>query len=121
MVVPLTSVAVASTGFPDSSVVRHDPMASKFSSANPGGSMAEWHVEHTALVRCFASRSRMVGGNAPPVGSSGGGLTPGGGGGGGGANMLWSGHLPRSTGDVRFGYEVVASIAPCASSPPRRS
>src|SRR4029450_10269431 len=113
MVAPLTSVAVASTGFPDSSVDRQAPMGAKFSRANPGVSMAEWHVEHTALVRCLASRSRMVGGNAPPVGSSSVVFTPGGGGGGGVPNMLSSSHLPRSTGDVRFGYEVVARIDPC--------
>ena len=33
--------------------------------------------------------------------------------------ILFSSHLPRSTGDVRSGYDVVASSAPCASNPPR--
>ena len=45
--------------------------------------------------------------------------TPGGGGGTGTPKMLFSSHLPRSTGDVRSGYDVVASSAPCASRPPR--
>ena len=40
--------------------------------------------------------------------------TPGGGGGTGRPKMLFSSHLPRSTGEVRSGYDVVASSAPCA-------
>ena len=40
--------------------------------------------------------------------------TPGGGGGTGKPKILFSSHLPRSTGDVRSGYDVVASSAPCA-------
>ena len=33
--------AAASTGLPASSIVRHPPMTSKFSSANPSGSITE--------------------------------------------------------------------------------
>src|SRR5216117_3411541 len=45
--------------------------------------------------------------------------TPGGGGGTGRPKMLFSIHFPRRTGDVRSGYDVVASSAPSASRPPR--
>jgi hypothetical protein len=61
----------------------------------------------------------MVGGNAPALGSSSVVFTPGGGGGGGVPKILSSSHLPRSTGDVLFGYDVVASIDPLPSNPPR--
>ena len=77
---PLIVVPLASTGLPDSSTVRHPPMTSKFSSANPSGSIAEWQLLHTGFCRCCASRSRIVGGTAPGLVSevvS----TPGGGGG----------------------------------------
>ena len=43
--------------------------------------------------------------------------TPGGGGGTGKPKMLFSSHLPRSTGDVRSGYDVVASSAPSREQP----
>ena len=45
----------------------------------------------------------------------------GGGGGGGVPRMLLSTHLPRSTGDVRFGYDVTVSRLPWPKMPPRRS
>ena len=111
----------ASTGLPDSSTLRQPPMASKFSSAKPGGSITAWQLPHTGWLRCCASRSRMVGGTVPGLisvrlvstfGGGGGTYTP---------KMLSSSHLPRSTGDVRSGYDVVASSAPCASNPPRCS
>ena len=43
--------------------------------------------------------------------------TPGGGGGTGKPKILFSSHLPRSTGDVRSGYDVVASSAPSCQQP----
>ena len=45
--------------------------------------------------------------------------TSGGGGGGGAPRMLSSSHRPRSTGDVRLGYDVTVRMLPCPSSPPR--
>ena len=59
----------------------------------------------------------MVGGTAPGLASGRLVSTPGGGGGTGKPKMLFSSHLPRSTGDVRSGYDVVASSAPCAEQP----
>ena len=83
-------------------MVRHPPIASKFSSANPSGSIAEWQPLHDGFCRCWANLSRMVAGGAPGFCSM---LvsTPGGGGGIGMPKILFSSHLPRSTGDVRSG------------------
>ena len=47
--------------------------------------------------------------------------TFGGGGGGGVPRMFSSSHLPRSTGDVRFGYDVTVRMLPWPSRPPRGS
>ena len=94
-------------------------MTSKFSSANPSGSITEWQLLHDGFCRCCASRSRIDVGAAPGLFSVRFVSTPGGGGGTGKPKMLFSSHLPRRTGDVRSGYDVVASSAPCASSPPR--
>ena len=62
----------------------------------------------------------MVAGTSPGV-SSRSVLTPAGGAGTGNPKMLSTSHLPRSTGEVRSGYDVVASSAPAASNPPRRA
>ena len=69
---------------------------------SPSGSCCKWDS-----VRCCASRSRIVGGSAPGFVSSVA-LTPGGGGGIGNPKILFSSHLPRTTGDVRLGYDVMA-------------
>src|SRR5262249_61167464 len=108
---PLPAVPVASTFRPDSSTVRHAPITSKFSTAKPSGSIVEWQLLQDGFLRCSASRSRIDAGRAPGLSLR---LvsTPGGGGGTGRPKMLFSSHLPRSTGDVRSGYEVVASSAP---------
>src|SRR5262252_9220050 len=105
MLAPLVVVPRASTELPDSSTERQPPMTSKFSSANPSGSIVEWQALQDGFVRCSARRSRIDAGRAP-------GLsvrfvsTPGGGGGTGRPKMLFSSHFPRSTGDVRSGYDV---------------
>ena len=102
MLSPAVVVPVASTGSPASSMVRQPPMTSKFSSANPRGSITAWQLAHAGLRRCRASRSRIDGGRTP--GSSSRVVsTSGGGGGTGSPKMLSSSHLPRSTGEVRSG------------------
>src|SRR4029079_17926218 len=42
------------------SVVRYFPMASKFSSGNPSGSMNLWHTAHESTVMWTSSRWRLV-------------------------------------------------------------
>src|SRR3989441_12673605 len=99
---------------------RHCPTASKFSSANPSGSIREWQLAHTELFRCCSMRSRSaVGALFPSFSFSGG--TLGGGGGGGDPSRFSRTHLPRSTTEVRFAYEVTVRILPWPSSPSRRS
>ena len=63
-------------------------------------------LAHRALAPCRASFSGSAG-------------TFGGGGGGGVPSMFSSIHLPRSTGDVRFGYDVTVRMLPWPSSPRR--
>src|SRR5689334_15816108 len=87
-------------------VVRHLPVASKFSSAKPRGSMRRWHVAHAGSLRCTSIRSRSDRG-APAAPASGNAGTSGGGAGGGAPRRLASTHLPRNTTDVRFGYDVI--------------
>ena len=55
--VPSSMVVDASTGTPES-FVRQWPMASKFSSARPGGSRTRWHDAHVALARCCSNNWR---------------------------------------------------------------
>ena len=85
-----------------SSRARHRPTASKFSSANPSGSILAWQVAQAGLARCRAMRSRIVAGAARSPGSSSSGMS-GGGGGGGAPSRFSSSHFPRSTGEVRWG------------------
>ena len=40
--------------------MRHLPVASKFSSARPSGSITRWHDVHCGLLRCCSIRSRTV-------------------------------------------------------------
>ena len=40
--------------------MRHLPVASKFSSARPSGSITRWHDVHCGLLRCCSMRSRTV-------------------------------------------------------------
>ena len=78
---------------------RQLPSASKFSSANPIGSMILWQPAHGGLPRCSVICSRSVS-TLPPsalVSSSGG--TLGGGSGGGVPRMFSSTHTPRFTGE----------------------
>src|SRR5204863_3998535 len=119
MVVPSSSVLVASIGLPASSA-RQRPTASKCSSAKPIGSIFAWQLAQTGFARCLTIASRIVSG-APPAASSsvfraG---TSGGGGGGGEASRLSSTYLPRSTGEVRVEYDVTVRILPWLSKPPR--
>jgi hypothetical protein len=43
----------------DASWVRHPPIASKFSSAKPSGSIGAWQAAQTGFARCCSSRSRI--------------------------------------------------------------
>src|SRR5262245_25092474 len=57
-IVPSGRVPDASMGVsPD--FVRQSPTPSKLSSANPIGSIFEWHEAHTGFLRCSSMRSRM--------------------------------------------------------------
>src|SRR5678815_4561439 len=80
--------------------------------------MDAWQLLQLGLLRCSARRWRMDRTAAPGLLSI---LvsTPGGGGVIGNPRMLFRSHFPRRTGEVRSGYDVVASSAPCASRPPR--
>ena len=110
-----------SIGRPCSSTSRQPPITSKFSRANPSGSITAWQLAQVGLRRWRASRSRIVAGTSPGVVVSRSVSTPAGGAGTGAPKMLSASHFPRSTGEVRSGYDVVASSAPAASSPPRRA
>ena len=102
------------------SVVRHFPIASKFSSAKPNGSIRWWQVAQTAFWRCACMSSRIDTSGCSRALVSGSGGTLGGGGGGGAPRMLSSRYLPRSTGEVRVAYDVTVRILPWPSNPARR-
>ncbi len=106
---------------PDASTVRHLPSASKLSMANPIGSIAAWQLAQAGFARCCASAS-LIGRTLPEslfsVASAG---IFGGGGAGGAPSRLPRTYLPRSTGDVRFAYDVSVRMLECPSRPnPRR-
>ena len=103
------------------SVARQVPIPSKFSSANPTGSIRAWQLAHTGLVRCRSIRSRIENDCPCSVSFSGRLGTFGGGEGGGAPSRLLSTHSPRWVGDVLFGYEVTVKMLACPSSPPRVS
>src|SRR5678815_1815591 len=79
---------------------RQAPIASKFSSPNPSGSMREWHEAQIAFFRCCSNCSRIE--EVLPIFASSRFGTSGGGGGGGAPTRFSNTHLPRNTGDVRF-------------------
>ena len=87
---------------------RQVPSASKFSSANPIGSIRTWQLAQTGFLRCTSIRSRKARG-CPLSPASFNVGTSGGGGGGGDPSSASSSHLPRSTGEVRLGYDVAVS------------
>src|SRR3954467_302700 len=101
----------ASIGPPDSSSVRHLPTASKFSSASPSGSIIAWQPAHGGLGRCSTPRSRTERTFVAKLGGLSGG-TPAGGDGGGAPSRFSRIHFPRTTGDVRSGYDVTVRILP---------
>ncbi len=82
--------------------------------------MTLWQVAHTAFARCCSSRSRTDRGapSSPAVGRLG---TSGGGGEGGVPRKFSSSHTPRTTGEVRFAYEVMVRMLAWPSRPPRLS
>ncbi|MNC84951.1 hypothetical protein D3C83_05200 [compost metagenome] len=83
------------------------------------GSMIWWHPAQTGLLRCCSRRSRTD--FAVAVGLSSNAGTSGGGSGGGLPSRFCRIHVPRMTGEVRFGFEVTSSRLPCPSRPRRAS
>src|SRR4029453_10726524 len=94
--------------------------ASKFSIENPIGSITRWQPAQTGFARCASMLSRKDRG-LPSAASSFNGGTFGGGGEGGTPRRFVRIHLPRSTGDVRFGYEVTVRMLAWPNSPRRAS
>ena len=95
------------------------PTASKFSSAKPSGSIRAWQLAHAGFARCCAiARASSAACRVCAFVSLSAG-TSGGGGGGGVPSRFSSIHLPRSTGDVRCGYDVTVRMLPCPSRPRR--
>ena len=121
--VPFASTPAASIGWP-SSLSRHAPMPSKFSSERPMGSNRLWQLAHCGFTRCIFMRSRMVGSLALPVLSCTGGLiggTTAGGSGGLTPRKVSRNRLPRVTGEVLVACDVTLIKAPLPSSPRRMS
>ena len=116
--VPSGRTPDASIGLNDSSTTRQRPMASKFSSAKPAGSIIAWQAAQAGLSRCACIRSRSVAVLACVLRSTSAG-TFGGGSGGGVPRMLFRIHLPRSTGEVRMAWDVSVRMLPWPSSPRR--
>src|SRR6185295_7401098 len=116
---PLGNTVLASIGaFAWLSTVRQAPRASKFSRANPVGSITPWHILQDALSRCCSSRALTVFGCSPAFWERS--VAVSGGGGGGGVPISLSRtHAPRSTGEVRSAYEVRISTAALPSRPKR--
>src|ERR1043166_2905707 len=92
-------------------------MASKFSSANPRGSIRTWQTAHAGLARCCSIRCLMVRALVSLFSFKDGTL---GGGGGGGAPRTFSRiHLPRMVGAVRLAYDVTVKILALPKRPRR--
>src|SRR5215216_1111098 len=81
------------------SYVRHAPVASKFSSPKPSGSIRAWQEAHVVFFLCCSNCSRSEADWPIPDSSRLG--TSGGGGGGGAFRKFSSIHFPRRTGEVR--------------------
>jgi hypothetical protein len=116
--VPSGNVPAASMGRPSGVLSRHTPAESKFSNANPTGSMFRWHDAHTGFARCVSTCCRVV--CALPgvallssVGTFGGGC------GGGVFRSTASTYLPRIVGDVRLATAVRPRTLPSPSKPRR--
>src|SRR5262249_35015932 len=106
--VPSGNAPVVSIGASPSEE-RHLPIALKFSSANPSGSIRAWHPAHTGFLRWASIPARMVAGTlASPASSSAG--TLGGGGGGGEPRIFESKYFPRTTGEVLVEYDVTVRM-----------
>src|SRR5262245_23096066 len=103
------------------SVVRHCPMASKFSRLKPIGSMRAWQLAHVGFERCCSSISRTDFALAPVPADSSKAGTFAGGGGGGAPRIFSSSHLPRIVGEVRVVYDVTASTLAFPNNPKRFS
>ena len=80
--------------------------------------MTPWHALHDGFVRCASSRARTVLASCPSTISTSA-STFGGGDAGGVPSRFSSNHWPRSTGDVRFGYDDTSSTPPLPSKPKR--
>src|SRR5581483_11507333 len=104
-------------GWPES-VMRHCPIASKFSRLKPSGSMRAWQLAHAGLARCISSICRTERGLLSLLLASSAG-TLGGGAGGGAARIFSRTHLPRMVGDVRVVYDVTARTLALPSRPKR--
>ena len=102
---------------PASVALRQRPSASNCSSEKPSGSIRTWQVAQAGFLRCASICSRWFSTRPGDACSSEG--TSGGGGGGGDPSTVSRSQRPRSTGDVRFGYDVAVSTLACPSSPPR--
>ena len=114
---PVVNFPEASIASPPS-LSRHAPVPSKCSNAKPIGSIRSWHDAQFGLARCCSIFCRMVPESGAFLSSSV--FTTSGGGGGGGVPRMFSRiHLPRFTGEVRVGFDVMVRIPACVSSPPR--
>src|ERR1700690_1220079 len=115
---PSASVPEVSRGTPSGPALRQFPTESKFSSANPTGSITRWQDAQAGFFRCNSNCSRTVFGTAaPPLLLSSSVGTFGGGGVGGVLRKVLSTYFPRNTGDVLVATEVIARMLPCPSRP----
>ena len=83
----------------------------------PSGSIIAWQLAQTGLARCCSIRSRIEQHDACAIVRRRSGGTFGSGGGGGVPSRFSRIHLPRTTGDVRSGYDVTVRMLPCPSRP----
>ena len=83
--------------------------------------MTPWQALHVGFARCSSSRSRTVFGLLALLRSRGTPRRSGGGDAGGVPVMASRIHAPRSTGAVRFGYDVAIKMPPLPSRPQRFS
>src|ERR1700729_361955 len=115
---PSASVPEVSSVAPSGPALRQFPTESKFSSANPTGSITRWQDAQAGFFRCNSSCSRTVFGTAaPPLLLSSSVGTFGGGGVGGVLRKGLSTYFPRNTGDVLVATEVIERMLPWPSRP----